>query len=396
MLLRILLLSLLVGGFSQSVAAEESVAQRGDAASRPYPERVLDDARLVYLDETPVMFLSGNPEELGRQQALLAGAVINPMLDMPRDVVAHHGYARIWPLVTAMSRILVHNAPEEYQREINALIDAGSLNRDGIYVGNSLVELRRMGGCSAFVVLPERSQTGELLFGRNFDFPSFGVLDKYHCLFIVRPEGKHGYASVGYPGMIGVISGMNDAGLSVATLDVYRSADGAPIFDAAGVPLAMTYRRILEECTTIAEAEALLKSVKRTTYMNLAVADAERAVVFEITPQTVGIRPPQNSVLACTNHFQLDGLCTHESCQRIDSLNSLNRRRPTFGIPEVQAALHRVNQGEMTLQTMIFEPKSRRLRIAMGGPGPVSNHPLKTFDIGALLAGPGESEKVAR
>ncbi|MCA9053067.1 MAG: linear amide C-N hydrolase [Planctomycetaceae bacterium] len=401
MITRTLLLLLVAVGCARLAGAEERVAltdaePASATAVRPYPERAVDGARLTYLQETPVMFLSGTPEELGRQQAQLVGDVINPMLTLPRDVVAHHGYAQIWPLVTAMSRILVNNAPPQYQREINSLIEAGHLNRDGIYVGNSLVELRRMGGCSAFVVMPERSQTGELLFGRNFDFPAFGVLDTYHCLMIVQPEGKHGFASIGYPGMIGVISGMNDAGLSVATLDVYHSADGAPIFDATGVPLAMTYRRILEECTTVAEAEALLKSVKRTTYMNLAVADAEQAVVFEITPQTVGVRKPQNALLGCTNHFQLDGLCTHESCQRIDTLNALNRRTQTFSISDVQAALHRVNQGDMTLQTMIFEPKSQRLRIAMGGPGPVSNHPLKVFDVGALMATGIRPEKVAR
>ena len=377
---------LLAGALAVVVGNGAVVAADPASDLRPYPERVAGEGRLTYIQDTPVMFLSGTPEELGRQQAKLIGDVINPMLDMPRDVVAHHGYAHIWPLVTAMSRILVNNAPPHYQREINAFIEAGKLNRDGIYVGNSLVELRRIGGCSAFVVLPKRSKSGELLFGRNFDFPSFGVLDKYHCLMIVRPKEKHAFASIGYPGMVGVISGINDAGLSVATLDVYRSADGAPIFDPTGVPLAMTYRRLLEECSTIAEAEALLKSVKRTTYMNLAVADAEQAVVFEITPLTVGVRPPVNSVLTCTNHFRLNGLWTNESCRRMDALNAANRGGEKFGVSDVQKVMHRVNQGEMTLQTMVFEPKSLQLHLAMGGEGPVSNDPLKTFDLRELFS----------
>jgi predicted choloylglycine hydrolase len=219
-----------------------------------------------------------------------------------------------------------------------------------------------------------------VIFGRNFDFPPFGALDTYHCLTVVKPTGKHAFVSIGYPGMVGIISGMNDAGLAVATLDVYQSADGAPIFDAAGVPLAMTYRRLLEECSTLVEAETLLKSVHRTTYMNLAAADPTGAVVFEITPQTVGVRRPQGNALACTNHFQLDGLSTPQECGRIRQLNRLMETQQSYHIADVQAALHRVNQGEMTLQTMIFEPESRRLHVAMGGPGPVSNHQLKVFD----------------
>lgn len=345
------------------------------------PERTAGEAKLQYIQDIPVMFLSGSPEELGREQAQLVADVINPMLDLPRQVVARLGYERTWPLVTAMSRILLNNAPEPYRQEIEAFIQEGHLNRDGVYVGNSLVELRRMGGCSAFVVLPERSRTGELIYGRNFDFPSMGVLDKYHCVFVVRPTGKRAFVSIGYPGMVGVISGMNESGLCLATLDVYHSADGAPLFDATGVPLAFTYRRILEECDTVAEAEALLKATPRTTYMNLAVADAERAVVFEITPQSVGVRNPQHDLLACTNHFQLDGLRTDVDCRRIDLLNSLDGQLPKFDVSNVQAALHSVNQGEMTLQTMIFEPKSLRMHLALGGAAPVSNHPLKTFQL---------------
>ena len=346
-----------------------------------FPERTTADSKLQYIQDVPVMFLSGTPEELGRAQAKLVGDVINPMLDMPRQVVAQLGHERAWPLVTAMSRVLLNNAPEQYRREMDAFIDEGRLNRDGVYVGNSLVELRRMGGCSAFAVLPERSRTGELIYGRNFDFPSMGVLDKYHCVIVVRPTGKRAFVSIGYPGLVGVISGMNQSGLCVATLDVYQSADGSPLFNATGVPLAFTYRRILEECDTVAEAEALLKATPRTTYMNLAVADAERAVVFEIPPQTVGVRLPQHDLLACTNHFQLDGLSTGVGCGRIDRLNSLDGRLPTFDISDVQAALHSVNQGAMTLQTMIFEPKSLRLHLALGGKAPVSNHPLKTFEL---------------
>ncbi|MFV0443160.1 MAG: C45 family autoproteolytic acyltransferase/hydrolase [Planctomycetaceae bacterium] len=344
----------------------------------PYPKRTSGAASLRYEQGYPVMFLSGTPEEMGRQQGELVGDVINPMLGIPRRVAAEHGYHQLWPVVAAMSRVLVHNAPEQYQRELEAFITAGKLDRDGIFVGNSLVELRRMGGCSAFLVQPHRSATGGLLFGRNFDFPAFGVLDRYHCIFVVKPEGKHAFVSIGYPGMIGVISGMNDAGLAIATLDVYQSADGSPLFDSTGVPLALTYRRILEECTTTAEAEQLLKSVPRTTYMNLAAADRERAVVFEITPQTVGVREADHDLVGCTNHFQLPGLSEQRDCPRIVKLDRLSRRADPFGLKDVQQALNSVNQGSMTIQTMIFEPDRLGLHLVMG-PGPVSGQHLKVM-----------------
>jgi isopenicillin-N N-acyltransferase-like protein len=348
---------------------------------RPFPEAVSGPARLTYVNGLPVMFLQGTPEELGRQQAELVGATIAPMLGLTRDVVKHHGYERVWPLVTAMSRVLMRNAPPEYRQELETFIETGRLDWDGLLVGNSLVELRRMGGCSSFLVLPARSRTGELIFGRNFDFPSFNVLDKYGCISVVRPQGKRAFVSIGYPGMIGVLSGMNDAGLAVATMDVNESADGAPIFDPTGVPLALTYRRILEECATVEEAERLLKATKITTYMNLAVADVDEAVVFELTPQTVGVRRAPRDVLCCTNHFQLEGLCTDRSCRRIQVLDRLDQTQPAFGLEDVHRALHEVNQGALTLQTMIFEPRAWRLHVAMNARGPVSDDPLTVLEL---------------
>jgi hypothetical protein len=66
---------------------------------------------------------------------------------------------------------------------------------------------------------------------------------------------------------------MNDAGLTVATLDVYLTKDGAKLFEPAGIPLTFCYRRILEECATVDEAAKLMRSLKATTCMNLAVCD---------------------------------------------------------------------------------------------------------------------------
>ncbi len=346
-----------------------------------YPTATHGRGELRYVNDLPVMVLQGGPQEIGEQQAALAGAAVRPLLRMPKKVTEALGHGKAWPLAVGVSGILIANGPERFRQELDALIKAGDLDMGTLYVANALVELRRMGGCSTFIVTPERSTSGEMLFGRNFDFPPLEVLDKFSCVFIVRPEDRHAFVSIGYPGMIGVVSGMNDAGLAVATLDVYSSADGSPMFNPQGVPLALTFRRILEECTTVAEAETLLKETPRTTWMNLAVSDAKTAAVFEITPHTVGVRGPEDAVLACTNHFRCDNLRTDVRCRRYNAFAKLSADGSSrFGVAEVQQALHAANQGEMTLHTMVFEPEALRLHLAIGA-GPVSDDPLKTLEL---------------
>src|SRR5262249_23120931 len=118
---------------------------------------------------------------------------------------------------------------------------------------------------------------------------------------------KHAFATVGFPGLIGCLSGMNDAGLSVAILEVFQVKDGVGSFDAEGLPYALCYRKILEDCATIDQAQKCLEGLRRTTTTNLVVADRDNVAVLEVTPARVVRRPSVGGSCACTNHF-----CTAE------------------------------------------------------------------------------------
>ena len=66
---------------------------------------------------------------------------------------------------------------------------------------------------------------------------------------------------------------MNDAGLAMAVHEVRITADGAPMLNPKAMPYTFCLRRILEECTTIEEAEKLLRSSERSTILSLAICD---------------------------------------------------------------------------------------------------------------------------
>jgi hypothetical protein len=55
-----------------------------------------------------------------------------------------------------------------------------------------------------------------------------------------------------------------------------------------------------------------------------------------------------------------------------------------FDVAAVAGRMDAVNQGERTLQTMVFEPSSLRLHLAMGK-GPATRLPLRTLDLSVLL-----------
>ena len=80
---------------------------------------------------------------------------------------------------------------------------------------------------------PALSAADGPLFGRNLDFPTLGYLEQYTLITVYRPTGKRAFASIGFPGLIGVISGMNDSGLAMAILEVDEAADDSPKLDPA-------------------------------------------------------------------------------------------------------------------------------------------------------------------
>jgi isopenicillin-N N-acyltransferase like protein len=190
--------------------------------------------------------------------------------------------------------------------------------------------------------------------------------------------------SVGFPGLVGVISGMNEKGLCLATFDSNAAKDNSAMFNPLGVPFALLNRQILEECATLDEARKLLESSKRTTMMSLMICDRKEAAVFELTPKTVAIRKPVTKVLICTNHFLTPELSVTRQCWRYDKLEEYRAKQGKLNCAQLAEALHTVNQGELTLQTMLFEPQAMRMHVSLAPP-PSSAHPLHELDVATLL-----------
>jgi predicted choloylglycine hydrolase len=253
-----------------------------------------------------------------------------------------------------------------------------------------MFDIRKAIGCSALIVEGVRSETGQPLFGRNLDFPTSGYLQEYSLVTVYQPTGKHAFVAVTFPGLVGCLSGMNDAGLALAILEVHVARDGSTRFDKSGTPYALCYRRLLEECSTVEEAEKLLRTMKRTTRTLLAICDRNGGGVLEITPKQVLMRQAVGGVCPCTNHFvskelsplvELNLFRTRERYRELEKRAELVEK---FDVPTVNKALDAANMDDWTLQTMVFEPATLRLHVALGK-CPSSALPLRLLELAPLL-----------
>jgi predicted choloylglycine hydrolase len=366
-----------------------------------FPPAKHGKGELKYINGLPVLTVEGTPEEIGEQVAVLVGKPSRRLLNFPKEALSflatEAGMKALWPVCVKQGGKLLDNFPPDHRKELEAMIKASGFDRELLVTANTIFDLKHLlgslFGCSALVVEAERSQTGRPIFGRNMDYLGLSYLHEYTLVTVYRPRGKHAFAAVGYPGLVGVVSGINDAGLAVTALETTGAPkEEGPVFSPAGTPFALCYRRLLEECTTVEEAAKLLRSMKRATTNNLTVCDKKSSAVFEFTPTRVIVRRAEAGISTCTNHFCAKELRlakpknTDKTLDRYATLTRARAEKKKLGLEDVQRYLHATNQGEYTLQTMIFEPATLTLSLATAaGKAPASGQKLKRLELAPLL-----------
>lgn len=168
--------------------------------------------------------------------------------------------------------------PPDYREELRGLADGSGVPARELYRLHAISE--RTYACSSFAAWGRATAEGRLIHGRNLDWNIEAGIQQAAAVFVVQPTGKHAFVSFGWAGFLGVLTGINEAQLSIGQI-------GAATADATfrGESMAFLMRRVLEESSTLDEASALILKAQRTVGVNYVVADAKvpEAIVIETT-----------------------------------------------------------------------------------------------------------------
>ncbi|MFC0345635.1 C45 family autoproteolytic acyltransferase/hydolase [Epilithonimonas hispanica] len=218
-------------------------------------------------------------------------------------------------------------------------------------IGHAMQDLM-MVGCSSLAVWNENTEDGDLLIGRNFDFYVGDDFAKNKLIEFVETENGIPYMSVSWPGMIGVVSGMNKEGITV-TINAGKSK--IPL--TAKTPISFVTREILQFAKNIDEAIAIAKKRKVFVSESILVGSAndKNAIIIEVSPDNFGVYKVENSSkLVCTNHFQSEAykndkrnqkyIVASHSEYRYEKLQELLDENPKLN-PEKMASILRDKSG---------------------------------------------------
>lgn len=337
-----------------------------------YPEAKHGKGELKYVNGIPVLTVAGTPEEMGEQMGVLGLKPAAGAVTFFKDLLARERLDKVLPLLRRFGDLMLGRYPDEYKREFEAIVKHSGLDRDLLVIGNSFSELRHLAGCSAVMVDKDRSSTGGPILGRNWDFPPLPGMHQYQMLIVYKPAGKQPFAVVGFPGSVAACaqaSGINAAGLAIGGNLIRESADKAPQVDWGKTPSAVIARRILEECKTTTDADALVRKDRPAERHTLVACDATGGLALEITPKTVKSRHGDGGLTFATNHFVCDGLTLGDrgifNCPRMDLFRNATWAEKVSP-DDVAKAMHGVCQRDWTAHSFVFEPAKMKLTIAFG------------------------------
>lgn len=279
------------------------------------------------------MYVEGGAFERGVAHGKLARNLIAfqelAFIDRIREMIPGDNYLTFLKyFIYWFNRNLDQYITDEYKQEIYGV----SLSASGAFssigpayqrmlnyhsahdIGHALQDLS-MVGCTSLGIWGAKSKDSTLIIGRNFDFYSGDEFSRNKIVCFEKPDQGYGFMMITWGGMIGVVSGMNEKGLTV-TINAAKSE----IPWSARTPISILAREILQYSSNIGEAYEVAK--KRETFVSESIligsAADKKAAIIEKSPFRTVLFMPSSDQIVCANHFQSATFAS-------DPLNILNK-----------------------------------------------------------------------
>lgn len=316
-----------------SCGIKKSIEHRPDLSS--YNDKVFERTRVndstAYIGNSFLtknrhglweLYVEGDPLERGLTIGSLTEELIykqeGVFFDKINELVPSEGKQKfLRKFLSWYNRKMYKHVTNEYKAEIYGVTRYASSDYNSIAspylralylhgahdIGHALQDLALV-GCTSFAAWDDKTEDGKLLIGRNFDFYAGDAFAEEKIIAFINPTIGNKFMSVTWGGMIGVVSGMNDQGLTV-TINAGKSK--IPL--VAKTPISILTREILQYASTIDEAIAIAK--KREVFVSESImigsANDRKAILIEVSPKNFGVYELENSnQLVCSNHFQSD------------------------------------------------------------------------------------------
>ena len=258
-----------------------------------FPEAKYGKGELKYVNGIPVLTVEGTPEEIGKQFGELAlKPAKKPLIGRVDSYMKQIGWEKQFPTMVKFSGLVFAIVPEG-QPDGDDDRGQGGGRRSELLDGTQRDPRPRQ----ARRLLDARRRAGPQLDRRRRSSAASSTGRRSRSCrstrwsIVFRAEGQARFAAVTFPVILGVLSGMNDAGLWLRSTRSPRARTSRRRQNLDGyadaVPLPQDPGGMHDGGRSGEDAQG----TARTTWFCLTVCDPKGGCVFEVTPEERG--PPQ-------------------------------------------------------------------------------------------------------
>ena len=273
---------------------------------------------------------------------------------------------------------------------------------------NCLVDWCRM-SCSSFSAWGEATADGQTITARNLDFLALPDLEATPLVIahLDPGSGRQRWATVAWPGLIGVFTAMNEQG---ATVSMHYGPGREPTHTGAFVPCSLALRDAIETAaaaTAVQDVKRVLITEPSMFGYNIHVSSPfvgqpDPAAVLEydgdlsknggVTLRTSDAAPLRNWIV-CTNHYCRRGEPPQDpedgSLVRYQTLEqALTTAGQEHRKIDLAFAWQTISQVACrgTLHSVVFLPQRKEMHVRVASPGsPAQHHQPVAFQLEQLL-----------
>jgi hypothetical protein len=337
----------------------------------------VEHGKLHQVDGFWVLELDGTAAERGKAAGLLVGEQVRWLL--PRYLKQVAGRDRLSPAQKEHVAALAADIPRPHAEQVHAYAEAAGVDRTALFAVNLAPEVWTAFACSCLGTTAERSADGKVRLARNLDWLGGEILAE-SGLVVVESGGSHRFASFSWPGLVGAVTGMNDAGVAVADLMALHTGGKRP---QPGVPVLFAVRRMLEEAGSVDAATDRLRAMPRTIPQNYALADRQSVRAIETSATHFQVRPVEAGLAAITN-FWNEARGGAKDGRYAGMLEAAGDGK--LGVGELERILAGSAIKQMNVQAVVLEPETRKAYCAQGKL-PVAAGVWRTLDLAPWLRG---------
>ncbi len=330
-----------------------------------------------------VLLLKGTPYQMGYAEGKLCSRELRYMVQQVAPLmmagmkVTPQRVDDVWKLYTKHLR-------KDYLEELRGEADGSGIPLREIERLEAIPDISEW-HCSFFAAYGSATKGGDLIQIRALDYTTDAGIQKYPALKVYMPEHGVPFVNVGWAGICGLVSGMNNRGIAMSEIgdDWDMKTDS---FD--GRPLTYVMRDAVQFGRTLDEAVHLVKDGPRTTSLLYCLSSANPPAVralktshahcYVYTPETLPFPHIADTV------YMSMGMDSPWNLKISKALKAI------VGKIDVQAAeqlMHTLKTG--SLHAVVFKPGSGDLWVANASQTePGYNRPFVHFNLKQALASP--------